>query len=75
MSVLFIEGHPCASGARLLSVHGKKAQICVAGRTQHVLETGSAPFTFASMITMFRNIRGEVYGFTTDEVIAATLGS
>jgi hypothetical protein len=29
----FIEGKPCTTGAQLLTIHGKKAQISVCGKT------------------------------------------
>lgn len=43
--------------------YGKKAQISVCGKTQHVVE-----IRCESDLTYFRNAIGEEYGFTSQEI-------
>ena len=63
LGVRIIEGKPCTTGAQLLTIHGKKAQISVCGKTQHVVE-----IRCESDLTYFRNAIGEEYGFTSQEI-------
>ena len=74
MATVMIEGAPYPSGARMLTIHGKKAQIFAAGRTRHVVESRQVA-GLTTVTTFFRTVDGAEYGFTTDEIVRAIFRS
>lgn len=78
MSQVVIEGTPYPSVVRLLSIHGKKAQIALGGRTRHVVESRSEANYIGpvfSIDTFFRTADGQEYGFSQAEIQSAIFRS
>lgn len=78
MATIVLDGKDYPSGARLLSLHGKKAQIAVGNRTRHVLETRREWIYEGPVFTSdtyFRTADGQEFGFTSREVQAAIFRS
>jgi hypothetical protein len=75
MAYQIVKSVAVPSDVRLVNLHGKKAQISLNGRTQHVMETGTPGRLSMFMLTTFRNIRGEEFGFDSTEIERAIFRS
>lgn len=70
MAIRYVGGDVVPTSARLVSLHSTKAQISLAGRTRHVVETGHLDDQHGRF-TLFSTREGDVFGFTLDEMTRA----